>query len=162
MDIEGFGEKLVLRFYEEGLVRSLPDIYDLDRRAPRAAGGLPAQVGREPGRVDRASRGRPFQRVLYALGIPGIGGVNARALAAHFGSIDALMEADAEQIAEVDGIGPVLAGTIVETFAEPRNRELVERAARCRAADGRSERAATVRRSRWRGRPSCSPARSRE
>jgi DNA ligase (NAD+) len=76
--------------------------------------------------VDR-SRGRPFHRVLYALGIPGIGAVNARALAAHFGGMDALMAASAEAIEETPGIGPVLASTIAETLAEERTRDLVER-----------------------------------
>jgi DNA ligase (NAD+) len=64
--------------------------------------------------------------VLYALGIPGIGGVNARALASHFGSIDRLMEATEDEILEVEGIGPVLAGLIRETFDERRNVELIE------------------------------------
>ncbi len=126
MDIEGFGEKLVLRFYEEGLVRSLPDIYDLTVERVEQLDGFQRKSAENLIASIESSRSRPFPRVLYALGIPGIGGVNAGALAAHFGSIDALMEANEEQVAEVDGIGPVLAGTIVETFAEPRNRELVE------------------------------------
>jgi DNA ligase (NAD+) len=64
--------------------------------------------------------------VLYALGIPGIGGVNARALASHFGSMDRLMDASQEEIEEVEGIGPVLAGLIRETLDEPRNQKLIE------------------------------------
>ena len=127
MDIEGFGEKLVLRFYEEGLVRSLPEIYDLTVERVEALEGFQRRSAENLIASVDASRSRPFPRVLYALGIPGIGGVNARALAAHFGSIDALIEADEEQVAEVEGIGPILAGTIVETFAEPRNLELIER-----------------------------------
>jgi len=127
MDIEGFGEKLVLRFYEEGLVRSLPEIYDLTLERVEALEGFQRKSAENLIASVDASRSRPYPRVLYALGIPGIGGVNARALAAHFGSIDALIEADEEQVAEVEGIGPILAGTIVETFAEPRNLELIER-----------------------------------
>ena len=72
------------------------------------------------------SKQQPFNRVLYALGIPGIGYVNARALASHFGSIDSLMKATAEEIEAVEGIGPVLAGVISETLAEPRNKKLIE------------------------------------
>jgi DNA ligase (NAD+) len=125
MDIEGFGEKLVIRFYGEELVRSLPDIYSLtvgqleqlEGFQRRSAENLVASIER--------SREQPFNRVLYALGIPGIGYVNARALASHFGSIDSLIEASAEEIEEVEGIGPVLAGVICETLAEPRNRELI-------------------------------------
>jgi DNA ligase (NAD+) len=126
MDIEGYGEKLVYRFYDEGLVRSLPDIYrltvvrleQLEGFQRKSAENLVASIER--------SKERPFNRVLYALGIPGIGYVNARALAAHFGSIDRLMNASAGEIEQVEGIGPVLAGIISETLAEPRNRELVE------------------------------------
>ncbi|MEA2449225.1 MAG: ligase, partial [Thermoleophilaceae bacterium] len=66
-------------------------------------------------------------RVLYALGIPGIGYVNARSLAAQLRSMDALLEATPEQIVETPGIGPVLATTIVETLEEDRTRELVGR-----------------------------------
>jgi DNA ligase (NAD+) len=69
----------------------------------------------------------PFFRVLYALGVPGIGYVNARALAAQFGSMEALLGADADAIVETPGIGPILAETIVDTLREERTRELVAR-----------------------------------
>ena len=69
----------------------------------------------------------PFFRVLYALGIPGIGYVNARALASQFGSMDALMAASPEEIVETPGIGPILARTIAETLSEDDTRALVER-----------------------------------
>jgi DNA ligase (NAD+) len=65
--------------------------------------------------------------VLFALGIPGIGFVGARALAAQFRTIDALMVASPEEIEETPGIGPVLARTIQQTLAEQRTRELIER-----------------------------------
>jgi DNA ligase (NAD+) len=65
--------------------------------------------------------------VLYALGVPGIGYVNARALATQFRSIDALMAASPEEIEETPGIGPILARTIAETLSEERTRELIER-----------------------------------
>jgi len=126
MDIEGFGEKLVHRFFTEGLVRALPDIYRLtvERLEPlegfqrRSAENLVASI--------EASKRQPFHRVLYAVGIPGIGSVNARALASHFGSIDRLMDASQEEIEEVEGMGPVLAGVIRETLDEPRNQKLIE------------------------------------
>jgi DNA ligase (NAD+) len=126
MDIEGFGEKLVQRFYQEDLVKALPDIYRLtvDRLEPlegfqrRSAENLVASI--------EGSKQQPFYRVLYALGIPGIGGVNARALASHFGSMRRLMDAPQEEIEEVEGIGPVLAGLIKETLDEPRNEKLIE------------------------------------
>ena len=74
-----------------------------------------------------ASRERPFKRVLYALGLPGVGYVTAEALADHFGSIDALHEADPEQIEEVEGVGPIMAVQIAESLADERDLELVEK-----------------------------------
>src|SRR5262249_12426800 len=66
-------------------------------------------------------------RVLYALGIPGIGFVNAESLAEHFGTMDALLEAQPEEIERVEGIGPVLAEQIYEELSEDRTRKLIER-----------------------------------
>ena len=71
-----------------------------------------------------ASKEQPFERVLYGLGIPGVGYVNARNLARHLRSMDALMQATEDQLVEVEGIGPVMARTIEETLAEDRTREL--------------------------------------
>jgi DNA ligase (NAD+) len=65
--------------------------------------------------------------VLYALGLPGIGYVNAQALAEHFGSIDALLAADAEAITEVEGIGPVLAEQLTEELSDDAVKELIAR-----------------------------------
>ena len=73
------------------------------------------------------SKQTPFGRVLYALGLPGIGYVNANAIADHFGSIDALLEADVEAITEVEGIGPVLAESLVDELSEDAVRELISR-----------------------------------
>ena len=74
-----------------------------------------------------ASKDQPFERVLYGLGIPGVGYVNARNLARHLRSMDALLAATEDQLVEVEGIGPIMARTIEETLAEDRTRELVER-----------------------------------
>jgi DNA ligase (NAD+) len=126
MDIEGYGEKLVYRFYEEGLVRSLPDLYRLTVERLETLEGFQRKSAENLVNAIEQSKQRPFNRVLYALGIPGIGFVNARSLAAHFGSIDRLVEASSEQIEEVEGIGPVLAGTIRETLEEPRNQTLID------------------------------------
>jgi DNA ligase (NAD+) len=126
MDIEGFGEKLVYRFYDEGLVRSLPDVYTITIERLEALDGFQRKSAENLVNAIGQSKRQPFSRVLYALGISGIGYVNARAIASHFGSIDRLLEADAEEIESVEGIGPILAATICETLAEPRNRELIE------------------------------------
>jgi DNA ligase (NAD+) len=74
-----------------------------------------------------ASRQRPFKRVLYALGLPGVGYVTAEALADHFGSIDALHEADPELIEEVEGVGPIMAVQIAESLADELTWRLIEK-----------------------------------
>ena len=125
MDIEGFGEKLVYRFYDEGLVASLPDIYKLKVKQLLELEGFQEKSAENLVAAIEASKAQPFHRVLYAIGIPGIGSVNARALGVHFGSIDALSAASVEEVEAVEGMGPILAGTIVETLAEPRNRKLI-------------------------------------
>jgi DNA ligase (NAD+) len=125
MDIDGLGEENVRRFLDEGLIESFADIYDLtverltqlDRFAEVSAGNLVAAID--------ASRQQPFDRVLYGLGVPGIGYVNARNLARQLRSMDALLDASPEQLTEVEGMGPVLAATVHDTLAEERVRELV-------------------------------------
>jgi DNA ligase (NAD+) len=126
MDIEGFGEKLVHRFYHEGLVRSIPDVYRLTVEQLEQLDGFQRRSAENLVESIERSKEQPFHRVLYALGVPGIGSVNARALASHFGSIDRILSASAEEIEQVEGIGPVLAGVIRETLDEPRNRQLVD------------------------------------
>ncbi|HLM10692.1 MAG TPA: NAD-dependent DNA ligase LigA [Thermoleophilaceae bacterium] len=126
MDIDGLGEENARRFLEEGLIDSFADIYDLtverlvelERFGETSAGNLVRAIER--------SKEQPFHLVLYALGLPGIGFVNARNLARHFRSMDALLEASEEQLTEVEGMGPVLARTVHETLAEERVRELIE------------------------------------
>jgi DNA ligase (NAD+) len=126
MDIDGLGEENARRFLDEGLIKSFADLYDLsveqlvqlDRFAETSAGNLVGAI--------KASKEQPFHLVLYALGLPGIGFVNARNLARHFRSMDALLDASEEAIAGVEGMGPILAKTVHETLAEPRVREVVE------------------------------------
>jgi DNA ligase (NAD+) len=127
MDIDGFGEKQAMRFLEEGLIADVGDIYDLteeqlvgmDRFAEVSAHNLLVAID--------ASRRRPFKRVLYALGLPGVGYVTAEALADHFGSIDLLHEADPERIEEVEGVGPIMAVQIAESLADEPTWSLVEK-----------------------------------
>jgi DNA ligase (NAD+) len=127
MDIEGLGEERVLQFLREGVIDGIAGIYDIDeqrlveleRFGPGSARNLVEAIER--------SKRQPFHRVLFGLGIHGIGGVNARALTGHFRTIDALLDATPEQIEEVPGIGPILAGQIAETLSEDATRELIER-----------------------------------
>jgi len=127
MDIEGLGEKQAWRFLNEGLISDVADIYDLDAEKLQGLEGFGEISARNLLAAIDASRDRPFNRVLYALGLPGVGYVTAEALADHFGSIDALRAADPEQIQEVEGVGPVMAEQIAESLADEGTWELIEK-----------------------------------
>ena len=127
MDIEGLGEKNVMRFLDEGLITDPASIYDLTAdRIAELEGFGETSAKALIGEIERSKRS-PFSRVLYALGLPGIGWVNATAIAEHFGSMDALLEADTEAITEVEGIGPVLAESLREELADEAIVELIDR-----------------------------------
>ena len=127
MDIDGLGEKQALRFLQEGLIADVADIYELSEEQLQGLDGFGEISARNLLAAIEASRSRPFKRVLYALGLPGVGYVTAEALADHFGSIDALHTADPEQIEEVEGVGPIMAVQISESLADERTWELVEK-----------------------------------
>jgi DNA ligase (NAD+) len=127
MDIDGLGEKQALRFLQEGLISDVADIYELNEEQLAGLDGFGDVSARNLLAAIGASRSRPFKRVLYALGLPGVGYVTAEALADHFGSIDALHTADPEQIEEVEGVGPIMAVQIAESLADDRTWELVEK-----------------------------------
>ena len=127
MDIDGFGEETAIRFLNENVIKDAADIYELDKDRIMSLDGFGEISATSLLANIEASKRQPFFRVLYALGIPGIGGVNARNLAARFGSMDALLEANEEQIAETDGVGPKMANTLIEFLSEDRNREMIER-----------------------------------
>jgi DNA ligase (NAD+) len=127
MDIDGLGEKQALRFLQEGLIADVADIYDLREEQLEGLEGFGEISARNLLAAIEASRQRPFKRVLYALGLPGVGYVTAEALADHFGSIDALHTADPEQIEEVEGVGPIMAVQIAESLGDDRTWELVEK-----------------------------------
>ncbi len=131
MDIEGLGEEVAFNMLRQGVIEDVADIYDLREETlvgtkvgkksfkEKSAAALVAAIG--------ASKQQPFKRVLYALGLPGVGYVTAEALADHFGSIDALRAADPEQIEEVEGVGPIMAVQIAESLADEPTWALVEK-----------------------------------
>jgi DNA ligase (NAD+) len=127
MDIEGLGEKQADRFLADGLIGSVADIYELKAEQLLGLDGFGEVSVRNLLNAIERSKEQPFHRVLYGLGIPGIGFVNARALTGQFRTMDALLAASPEQIEETPGIGPILAETIAETLSEEATRELVER-----------------------------------
>jgi DNA ligase (NAD+) len=125
MDIDGLGEKQAMRFLQEGLIADVGDIYDLDEERLAGLEGFGETSAHNLVAAIDASRQRPFQRVLYALGLPGVGYVTAEALAMHFGSIAELQRADPERIEEVEGVGPIMAVQIAESLADERTAELI-------------------------------------
>jgi DNA ligase (NAD+) len=127
MNIEGLGDAMVSQLLAAGYVKGIADLYHLkkeqllalDRVAEKSAQALLDEIER--------SKKVPLARVLFGLGIRFVGERTAQLLAAHFGSMDALMEASANELEAVNEVGPRVAQAIIEFFAEPKNRALVER-----------------------------------
>jgi DNA ligase (NAD+) len=125
MDIEGLGGRLATRLVEAGLVTSFADLYRLDWEPLKEWDGLGEKsVANLQQSVER-SKQQPVERVLFALGIRHIGEQTAQLLAGHFGSFEALMDATAEDVLDIPGIGGVIAQSVVDWFAEERNQQLV-------------------------------------
>jgi DNA ligase (NAD+) len=126
LDIEGLGEKLVDQLVDADLVRSPADLFKLDlgtlaaleRMAEKSATNVLAAI-------DKA-KSTTLARFVYALGIRHVGETTARDLAAHFGSLEALMAADEAQLLEVADVGPVVAASVARFFAERHNRDVIE------------------------------------
>jgi len=125
MDIEGVGEQFVRKLWDEGLLRSMPDLYRLTAEQLREIEGYgEISAARAIESIER-SKAQPFSRVLFGLNMPKVGWVLARNLARHFGTVDALMAATQEELEEAEGIGPDRAELIAEWFADEENRTLV-------------------------------------
>jgi DNA ligase (NAD+) len=145
MDIEGLGDKLVDQLVEGGIVRTPADLYKLgivklaalERMAEKSAANVNEAIEK--------SKDTTLGRFIYALGIRNVGEVTAKDLARHFGGLDALMDASAEQLQEAPDVGPVVAESIAGFFRERHNREVIEqlRAAGVKWKEGAPERAAT-------------------
>jgi DNA ligase (NAD+) len=127
MNIEGLGEAVVQQLMERGLVHSVADLYSLnegqlvalERFAEKSARTLLAEI--------EGSKRAGLARVLMGLSIRFVGERTAELLAQEFGSIDALMNASAEELSRVEEVGPRVSEAIVEFFSQPANRELVQR-----------------------------------
>ena len=127
MDIEGLGEKQAARFLDEGLISDVADIYRLTAEDLMGLEGFgEISAGNLVGEIDK-SREVPFARVLFAIGLPGVGSVTAEALADQFGSIGALQEADADQIELTEGVGPIMANQIVESLGDEKTAQIIGR-----------------------------------
>ncbi len=125
MDIDGLGEKQVEQFLENGLIEKASDLYSLtkedlmplERMGEKSAENILTSIDR--------SKNRSLDRVINAIGIPGIGEQNAYILATTFGDIDSLIEADEESLVNIDSIGPILAENIVAFFKTEENLKMI-------------------------------------
>ncbi|HNC61220.1 MAG TPA: NAD-dependent DNA ligase LigA, partial [Rhodocyclaceae bacterium] len=126
MDIEGLGDKLVDQLVDNAIVGTPADLYklgvlalaNLERMADKSAGNLVDAI--------EASKRTTLARFIFALGIRNVGEKTAKDLARHFGSIDALMAADEARLQQVPDVGPIVASSVAQFFAEPHNREVIE------------------------------------
>jgi DNA ligase (NAD+) len=126
LDIENVGGSTIKKLWDDGIVRSLPDLYRLTaERLAEVEGYAEISAARAFESIQR-SKEQPFSRVLLGLNVPKVGWVIARGLALHFRTVDALADATLEQLEEVEGIGPERAELIAEWFADPENRALVD------------------------------------
>jgi DNA ligase (NAD+) len=127
MNIDGIGEETAGLLYEKGLIKNIADLYCLSHEQLRV---LDRFADRSAERIIKGvedSKKVPFERVLFALSIPYVGETGAKKLARAVRDIDALMAMTADQLVEIEYVGPRIAESIVEYFAEPVNREIVER-----------------------------------
>jgi len=127
LDIDGLGDKLVHQLVESGLVKDLADLYhlklgdlvELERMGKKSAQNLLARIA--------ASKDTTLDRLLNGLSIRHVGEATAKALADHFGDVEAIVAASEEDLREVRDVGPEVARAIVDFFGEPRNRRQVRR-----------------------------------
>jgi DNA ligase (NAD+) len=131
MDIEGLGEKLVDQLVDHSVVRTPADLYklgitalvNLERMAEKSANNVLLAIEK--------SKQTTLARFIYALGIRHVGESTAKELARHFGQLDRLMTTNREQLQQVSDIGPVVAQSIADFFAEQHNREVIEQLRSC-------------------------------
>ncbi|HEY9784373.1 MAG TPA: helix-hairpin-helix domain-containing protein, partial [Candidatus Obscuribacterales bacterium] len=137
MDIEGLGEVLIDNLVEQGLIKSVADLYKLDKEKLRslkwrdrnAAEGREKQGSKWIDNILAAieeSRERPLANLIYALGIRHVGSAGAELLADRFSSIDELAGASVNEISEIEGIGPTISQAIAEFFAQEENQSLIK------------------------------------
>ena len=127
MDIDGIGEEVAVILNKSGLVNDVADLYDLTQEKLVALDRFQERSAQRILRGIEASKQVPYARVIFALSIPFVGETTGKVLARHTRDIDTLMSLPAEQLAAIPEIGPKIAQSIVDFFAEARNRDIVER-----------------------------------
>ena len=126
MNIDSLGPETIDEYYRRGLVRNVADLYDISVQDING-GGNKERSALKIVRGIAASKEVPFERVVFALGIRFVGETSAKILARHFKTMDALMNATLQQLTDIDGIGTVIAGSVIGYFHNPLNQEIVSR-----------------------------------
>lgn len=127
MNIDGIGEETAKLLFDAGLIRDVADIYDLKESDLSGLEGFGRRSAERILEGVEASKSAPFARVLYALSIPYVGETGAKKIARSVGSIDRLMSMTAEELTEIDDVGPRIAESITDYFSHESNRRLIER-----------------------------------
>jgi DNA ligase (NAD+) len=127
MDIEGLGDETVELLFDNGLVRDIADLYDLQAVQLASLPRLGEKSAENIIRSIRLSKQVPFQRLLFGLGIRFVGETTAKQLAEEFRSMDRLMTATREELLATEEVGEKIADSILEYMADEKNRTLIER-----------------------------------
>ena len=127
MDIDGIGEEVAVILNKSGLVHDVADLYDLTQEKLVSLDRFQEKSAQRILRGIAASKTVPYARVIFALSIPFVGETTGKVLARHTRNIDTLMTMPAEELASIPEIGPKIAQSIVDYFADERNRVIVER-----------------------------------
>ncbi len=126
MNIDSLGPETVDEYFRRGLIHNVADLYDIDVQQINGDGSRTKSAQKIVNSIKKSCE-VPFERVVFALGIRFVGETSARLLARHFKTMDALMAAGLEELQEVDGIGEVMAKSIIGYFHNEQSREIVER-----------------------------------
>ncbi len=126
MNIDSLGPETVDEYYRRKLISNVADLYDIEVQQINGDGSRTKSAQRIVNGIQK-SKEVPFERVVFALGIRFVGETSARLLARHFKSMDALMQASLQELQEVEGIGEVMAASIIAYFHDEKNRQIVER-----------------------------------
>ncbi len=127
MDIEGLGERTVYLFCKEGLLADVADIYSLDFERVQSFEGFGTLSVANLGAAIIESKSRPLANLLVGLSVRHLGANTSQLLARAMGHLDRIMTAPEDEIAGIEGIGPVIAASITRFFALPRNRQVIDR-----------------------------------
>lgn len=130
MNIDSLGPETVDEYFRRGLIHNIADLYDI-KVTDICAGGNKQRSALKIVKAIEASKQVPFERVVFALGIRFVGETSARLIARRLGNIDALMNASLSTLMQIDGVGEVIANSILSYFRNPTNREIVERLRAC-------------------------------